>query len=260
MKIKPIQNMTALQFFASKLKFAFLLVGLTAATILNASVLNNGKEILTGKDYLKKIKANYEGIESLEIQMQYKLYKGYVSNQLFQSYNSIYYKDGASTYRKIDQTEIIGNEKMTVKINHSEKAIMLSSPMPASAFDADLEGTIAFCSDILVARGAKETTISMLIKAKTDLPYGRVDIKIDNNFWIKEMTLYYSQLLDFSESYQQKDMAYPRLVISYDVFNNKWKDKEGLVDLSNYVIENNKKISPAAKLGNYEILDYRINR
>ena len=223
------------------------------------SLANGNEKKLSAKQYLEKVKANYNGLESLEIEMNYQLYKGFESTVIEQAYNSIFFRSGENSYRKIDQIEFISNSELSLQINHGEKVIMISNPSNISAFVTDLESSLKLCRDVQVRKKEQTTLITMIIREKTDLPYSRLDLLIDANFWIQEITLFYSSEINFSESYFQQDMAYPKLVVSYQMFKDKWKDKEGLLITENYVTANENSYTASKRFADYKILDYRIS-
>jgi len=209
----------------------------------------------TGKEFLKKVRANYEDLNSLELLMSYRLYKGHESNEVRESYGALFCRDGEQSYRKIDQTEFINTKDYSIKISHSEKMIVVSQASKMDAFDVDIETSLKWCENVLVADKGEFNEISLIIKDRTDLPFSKINVVVDKKFWIREMTLFYSTQMNFSSSYTNKEMDFPKIFIGYYDLKKKWNDKDGLLNMDNYILVEEKKILPATRLSGYTILN-----
>src|SRR5688572_22248800 len=102
----------------------------------------------TGTDFLEKVRANYEELNSLDVSMRYELYKGHTSNVIEESYDAFYARMQDESYRKIDETELINNKDYSLQINHREKVIVVSAPSRNELFDADIKTSLEFCQDV----------------------------------------------------------------------------------------------------------------
>ena len=81
-------------------------------------VISHSGIAISGKDYLAKVQANYERLSTFELNMSYKLYKGHHGTEVLQAYTSYYVKNAAKAYRKIEQTEFVYFNEMTLNIDH----------------------------------------------------------------------------------------------------------------------------------------------
>jgi hypothetical protein len=224
----------------------------SVSTSSNMILENNPKTVLS------LIKNNYEGLQSLRIEMKYKLYRDYESDEVYQEYSSEYCRNEAGSYRRIGDTEMISNEDYSLKVNHSEKAIFVTNTQEISAFDTDLEASLKFCSDVKFLEEDGTRKIVMIIKRGTDLPYSMIQLEVDKKYWIKRIKLFYSIQIDFSDSYFEKELGYPRLEVDYEIFKDKWKDKENILQTEKYVLQEPEGFKPSETLSNYKIVDYLI--
>ena len=216
----------------------------------------------SGKSVLKKIRANYENIESLELFMHYELYKGHKSNTIVTEYNAVYNRIGKDSYRKIQDAEVINSntEGLNLTINHNQRAILVGNSTNYSAIDFDVKSTLKHCKDIQIRSNNKNTIITLVLKDKTDIPYVKVEFEINKKYYVQNIIFYYSTQLNFSETYFKQDFDFPKLKITYNALKKKWKDKTGLLSVENYVkINDDNKIVGIGKQKNYEIIDLRKN-
>lgn len=215
----------------------------------------------SGKSFLKKVRANYENIESLQLYTHYMLYKGYYSDSVQSEYNGVYYKFNKDYYRKIQNTEIINSvsHNILIKINHDQKAILISDPVDYSAVDFDIKKTFKQCKDILVKEKGNNNVVTLLIKDETDIPYSKIEIEINKSYYIKEIALFYSTKMNFSGSVFKQDFQFPKLVIKYNDFKKKWKDKTGLLNTENYInfSADSSQITGVNNQLNYQLIDVR---
>lgn len=208
-----------------------------------------------GEKILKEVRANYEDLRSLELTLEYTLYKGYESENIEQQYLGDFRRNGSNSYRRIHNTEFISNKDYLIKVNHDQKMIAVSSPPEETALNGDLKKSLKWCKDVQVRTKGDNSVLSLVLKSQSDIPYSVVDIEIDKKFWIQQVTFYYSRLMDFSESYTSKDLHLPKLVVKYNKLKKKWKDKDGVCETGNYISEYNGKIHPVEKFNDYRILN-----
>ncbi len=215
---------------------------------------------LTGKDFLANIRSNYEDLESLELNMEYKLYKGFSGFDLKEQYSSVFRKDEKSSYRKIDQIEFITDESCSVTINHEQKTITISNPQMIGALEFDSKTSLNMCQDVKVHRSSDGLwTMKMMIKEMSDLPYAMVELKVDKNFWIEQIGFFYSAKMNFSDSYFSSEMDYARMVITYSNLKKKWQDKDGIMKIDKYLSIGPDEVIPAESFRDYEVYDFRTN-
>jgi hypothetical protein len=211
----------------------------------------------SGKDYLEKVRYNYEDVESFEVYMNYMLFKGFNSDTVLSEYNSVFYKKGDNSYRKINDTQIVVVDGIELNIDHVQKLMILSTPRDLSAFDFNLKNTLKQCDKVIVGSRNGNILITMIIKDKIDLPFGKMELEIDKKHFIKEVVIYYNTKTNFAGSYFDQDYDFPKLVVQYNGFKTKWKDKENLLQLKNYISVTESGIFGAGIHSSYQILDYR---
>lgn len=237
------------------LVFIGLLLGSLAFGSSFANYENDNPESI-----LANIKANYENLASLEINMRYQLFKGFDSAELIQESNSVFCRKGNASYRKIETTELISNAEYTINIDHENRKIMVSDPVADFPFGNEIKSALNYCKDVRVLAKDGGKVIDLTIDDKVDLPYGRVLIAIDKKYRVQKIEMHYTNQMDFSTNYFEKDLAYPRLVIFYDVFKPKWKDKDAVLSSSNYIENKEGNITPSALYKQYELYDLRNSK
>jgi len=233
------------------LTFSIFLGGLNVNAFKNGLLKDNPKSVL------EKIKANYDDLSSLSLNFNYKLYKGFESDSITQEYTSEFCRIEDFSYRKIGNIELMSNSDYSVNVNHEERTIILSNPSKVELMDANIETSLRYCSDIKIVEQDEGLAISLIIGAKTDIPYSVIQLKVDKNFWIQEVVMLYSSQLNFSDDYFTKDMAYPKLVVSYGKLKKKYKDSDNLLSSERYLEITDDLIKPSAWLTGYKILDLR---
>ena len=111
-----------------------LLFSLFLFFFINTCFANNIETLL------KRIRGNYENIESFQQYIHYTLYKGHSSETIFTEYNSLFNEIGKDSYRKLQDVEIINSNSVGINltINHSQKSILVSKAIDYSIFDFDI--------------------------------------------------------------------------------------------------------------------------
>ncbi len=214
---------------------------------------------VSGKEYIEKVRANYENIESIHLIMNYKLFRGHEGKELVQEFESLFYKNGKQTYRKINEIEIVSSNKVEININHTDKYITLTKGKEISPIDVNVDASLKFCENVLISSKNKNTLVTLVIKDKVDLPYTKLVIEIDKNYWIQEIAMYYNSKINFSESYFEQDYDFPKLVVEYRDFKKKIKNKNEMLKIED-VISFSKKDTKASlndNYKNYQLVDLR---
>ncbi len=212
---------------------------------------------LSGKDFLNKMRANYESLNSLSMEINYRLFKGLDGMDLHEEYQSMYARIGQESYRTIGLSKLINTSQANLNINEETKQIIISEPSNQEFLDLSINKTLEWCKDILVVTTNDKIEVRLILKDKTDIPYSSIIVKVDNKFWIEEITFLYAVQVDFSETYFDKEMDYPRLVVTYQKIKKNWNDKESLLKLSNYICTSCAPIVGVNEYANYQILDLR---
>lgn len=216
----------------------------------------NGLSI-KAEDYLIKLKSNYDRLKSFQLEMDYKLYRTGRKGDIIERYQSIYFGSKKSSYRKIKDTEIIIKNNIEMRIDHVQKSIVLGQARDLELFDVGIEESLKWCEKITVEIRGKNRRIHLFLKEGQDILFSKITIEVDENIFVKEISLAYSTKVNFSKDYFNPDMDYPTMVISYSNFKDGWKDKKGLLDLSRYVELDNRKVIAQEEYKEFEIIDLR---
>lgn len=212
---------------------------------------------ISGKEFLKNIRSNYEDLKSLELSINYKLYQGYLSDKVVEEYNSEYMRSESGSYRKIGDTEIISTNSQQLMIDHESNVMYLTKSQRDNPLNIDIKETLKFCKDIIVKDNGDTKELRLLIKDGTDLPYAQVKVDVDKRFWISSITFYYAIQVDFSDSYYTKEMDNPRLEVSYVKLKKRWNDREDLLSLDRFIKKSNSQFKTTSLYSSYQLLDLR---
>ncbi len=225
--------------------------------LITALLLSTQILAISGKEFLSKIRSNYESLNSLNLEINYRLFKGLKGEDLREEYQSIYARIGKESYRKIGQTELINTNEFNLNINRETKQIIVTATSTHEFLDLSIDETLKWCKDIVVSKFNDKNEIRLILKDKTDIPYSSIYVKVDDKFWIEEITFLYSVQVDFSETFFDKKMDYPRLTVTYQKIKKGWKDKENLLESSNYICSNCDPLSGLGLYADFEIIDLR---
>jgi len=211
---------------------------------------------ISPKNYLKRIKQNYDQLKKYELNLDYSLYKGYNGIEPLTTYNARYIKTPDKVYRKIQETEFIHFDNITLQINHAEKICVLSDYQTTEFLEFDLAATLKRCKSVSVSDSPQGYRIKLELKAdENTIPINRIELLIDKNFWVKETTIFYSTMANFG-TYFEKEMDFPKLKISY----SKLKEKTNALDnvsLDQFLIESSKKVLLTDRYLDYRLIDSR---
>jgi len=216
---------------------------------------------ITGKEVLTRVQENYEQIQSLEVNMDYLLYRGYTSKEVKENYTALFKRSGKNSYRKIAHSEYIVEDDLMICINHDDRQITLTHAVESDVVDPEIKNSLRYCSDILVLdNNGKNTSIELILKKESDLPYSRIRIDLDEDYWIEQLTFFYNTQVNFSSSYFSPQMDYPRLEVRYRDLKKNWKDETGIARLNNYVQITDDKIEATPLYKAYTIIDNRTKK
>jgi len=237
----------------NKIIFGIVLAGLMASGFVAPLSLS----AMTGTAYMKNIRANYEELNNFQVQIAYTLYKGHDGDEVIESYTSSYAKSDELVYRSIGGTEYINGENYFLNVNHAQQVIIISDKSNLELLEGDLNTSLEMCRDVVVNTGTENDVITLFIKNETDLPYSRIELKVNKKFWIQEIVFYYAGKQNFSGSYFKTDMAQPKLVVTYGEMKKRWQDKDGLADVSRFVVLDDDKTELASVYEHYKLMDLR---
>jgi len=225
-------------------------------TVILVGLWFNGFSI-SGKEYLDKINANYEELNSFELELNYQLFKGHNGTEIKDEYNALVRKEDKSTYMNLYNETYVSDKKMSLVINNRERLIQIFEQRDFKVAQEDIVNSLDQCQQINIQKKGDSQVISISFKPFSNAPYSRVQVEVDKKFWIKKITLYYETQMNFSTDYYHPDLDVSRLEITHKKLKKNWKDREGLTDLSRYITSENGNYVGNENFAAYEIVDLR---
>ncbi|WP_027420966.1 LolA family protein [Crocinitomix catalasitica] len=213
----------------------------------------------TPESFLNKVRQNYEGINSLELKMNYSLYKSHNSLDKYSFDQSVFLMYGTNTYRTVEDFELLTSDEFNLKIDNKEQRIFISNAVPAQILDYKIDVLLTFCEKLYVQDINGEKYIELLIKDEINLPFSKIKLIVTKDYLISQMTFYYSTKMDFSKDFFSKEESLPKLVVDYTYFKKGWRDKDNILSTANYINQSNQVIAGIGKYSNYEVIDLRSN-
>ena len=230
-------------------KYVFLFIGILTVCFVHAN------DALT---YLEQMRSNYMDLKSFAIELKYTLYEGYQSNTVAESYPSHFYGEGKNVYRRMNEMEIVVKDDKMITLDQSSRTIILSDPQDVSFQEVNFDEALKNCSDLSVGTRGANYLVHLDFKSNQGNPYSKIDVELDDEFLIKKVTLFFAQKVNFSKTYGEQRMEFPRLEIEYTTFSKRWKDSEGLINMQNYIVATEEGFKVAEHYKNYELIDLRL--
>ncbi len=189
----------------------------------------------------------------------YRLYKTATSSTIHEQYKGVYNKTADhKVYCKIENTEFISNQDVSITISHAEKIVQLSSPSYALGMSSSFDSKALkkeYKDQRFIDKG--EFWEIVLVPNSMTTDYQKIVLHVSKQYQLRKQVFYYAKGIDFSSDYRTSDVQYPRLEITYNNYNNEIKDHKRF-NTSQYVTlasNNTKTLVP--HLSNYELLDVR---
>ncbi len=210
-------------------------------------------------DILSNVYKQYSAKEALQFDTSYDLYKTFEATAKHQSYTGKFYKNEAhEVYMKIDNTEMLSNKEVNLKISHSEKAILIDFP----DLKVSEEYNMSELLKVYKAGDLKDNKTYWEIELLANhigLPYTKIILHISKDFLLKKQTFLYADAINFSENFRKSDIHSPRLEVIYSNYS-----RESIVEnkfkTSNFLeFKNNKPLVSSKDLKGYELLDNRVS-
>ncbi|PHR44317.1 MAG: hypothetical protein COA32_14990 [Fluviicola sp.] len=179
----------------------------------------------------KKLEEKYGNNNEYAFSMSYKLYKGHNSGKLSEQYNAQLFHSSKGTYQKIKNTEFVSTSQFSIKINHDEKAIVVTNGAKQNFFK-EYKNALKAASSYELSEKNGNYNINIFFFGPTNLPYYKLNLIVNkSNYELKEVNLYYSSETDFDPSFNTSEWAKPHLKILYtkgsmDQLDNSWFLKE----------------------------------
>lgn len=209
-------------------------------------------------EVVKKMLAAYTAHKPLQYNTTFNLYKG-KGREVIQSYKGTYSKSASNqVYSKIHNTEFYVG-KITAKISHDEKIIQIADPATNIHAEHDVKQLLAQYNYGYFKDFKTYWELELVSKpGNAQLPYSKISLQINKDFFIQKQVLYYREAVDFSRNPKLQDMHYPRLEIMYSKPSRN-ADISSAYDTSKYFSILRKKVILSARYSDYKIFDQRTN-
>ncbi len=211
----------------------------------------------TIEEVLSNIYAQYSAKEPLQFNMTYNLYKSFSSEKVHQSYNGVYHKNASNAiYMKINETEILNNKEVSIKVSHEDKALLVSNP------ELNVDG--AYDMSKLLEVYKKESfedkntywEIELIAKEVTS-EYSKIRLHISKDYFLQKQVFFYANAINFSKDYKTTDIQTPRLEILYTDYSKKVSDEHKFKTVTFLQIKKGAPVVLSPGLKGYELIDKR---
>lgn len=233
------------------MKVKFLL--LSAFVLLSVSVSGqNANEVF------KKMSQQLSDKKPLQFDTKYDLYRDAKTQTVHESYKGNFRKNqNNDVYMKIGNTEFINAGKTALKINHDQKAMVVTDREQFSTGDFDVSKLQKFCK-IQSFKPMKDYWEIILVPNEfSGLTYSKIVLQVGKNYLLKKQTFFYNSGINFSNDYRKQDISKPRLEISYTNYNHNPVSAQLLNSASFYNLSKANKPMATARYKSYEIIDKR---
>jgi len=212
----------------------------------------------TASEVIQQVGKVYSLTKPLQYNSNYVLYKNATSKKAEQAYKGIFIKNEFNeVYMKIDQTEIVNSKAINLKINHAEKAILISNPLKNYFGNFDIKPLFDFCHIESFIDYKTYWEITLVSKNLSNLPYSKIILQVTKSYFLQKSTFFYSTAVNFSTDYNAPKSYYPRLEVSNTNFNRRPANSSLFSTKSYLTTVGTNKIEKTEKLKNYEIIDQR---
>ncbi len=211
----------------------------------------------TVEQILSNIYKKYSAAEPLQFQTTYDLYKTHDSKEIQQSYTGVFYKNADNAiYMKINDTEILNNKEVNLKISHKEKALLLAHPESTVAEEFDMSELLKIYKENSFEDKESHWEIELVANEMT-LPHSKIVLYITKDYFLKKQVFYYSEAVNFSKDYKKTDIHTPKLEITYTNYAREILEESTFETLNFLHFNTDKSPVLAANLKGYELLDRR---
>lgn len=212
---------------------------------------------LSAIEILKKVETYYKSIEVLDIEMEYKMYKGFTGNHITESYTGTMYKNGDIMKVKILGSEIVKLPDAKIIVNNNDKTVMynkikentiMGSPVDMSSFlKYYKESNIQYLGNTIVQEMVQK-------HLQMPLPYNKIVLYIDKtSYQIKKQELYLSTKVPFVDEKGKGVPDFARMEIS---FKANPKPTIKVPNIKDYVfVSSSNNIKLSHNYANYTIID-----
>ncbi|WP_435261220.1 hypothetical protein [Tenacibaculum sp. nBUS_03] len=192
-----------------------------------------------------------------QVTISYNIYKGFDSNTPHDRVSGVLYKYQENTYSNLGEAEIISTNSNYIKINHKEKAILLTKPLTnASQYDINLVELYKYLNVRLVKETGSFFRLEFTPKGITQLPFSSLVIDLDKKtYLIKRQLLKYFNKMNFSKDFQNPVYDNYMLEIVYKGYRmSNFSISRSAFDIRSYIKDIKEKKVVAPKFKGYELV------
>lgn len=186
---------------------------------------------------IQKVDTYYRSLMEFDLEMEYRMYKGYTGNHLTESYKGTIYKSKDATHIKILGSEIIqfpekqitiNKESRTLVYSSSSGAVLQNSPMEISTFLNYYNETGS------IIKGNSIIHEMVLKDIQLQIPYNKVIIYVNKDtYQIEKQVLYFTSKVPFIDGNGKEVLDSARMEIS---FKQSAKVNKKIPKLEDYVV------------------------
>lgn len=211
-------------------------------------------------EVLQKMNDKFVAPKPLRFDTQYTLYKNYKTKVAQQTYTGLFVKNSENeVYIKIDNTEFLNTKKLALKINHKEKAMLITNRHEFSTGTFDVNKLLALCTISSFKDNKTHWEIILTPKELSGLTYSQIILNIGKNYLLQKQVFYYNVGFNFSKDYKKQALDYPRLEILYSGYNHKITELNKINSNVFFTIGQNNKVQVTTKFKGYEVADKRTH-
>lgn len=212
----------------------------------------------TANDVLKKMNNNFIASKAIQFQTKYNLYKDHNTKTITESYNGLFIKNASNdVYMKIDNTEFINTSKSSLKVNHKEKAMMISDGQKFSTGEFDINKLLEYSKINSFKDYSSYWEIILVPKEFSGLNYSKIILNIAKNYLIQKQVFFYNTNMDFSKNYRKQELSTPRLEILYSNYTYTNTHSAKINTAKFFIVNKENKVLATSAYKSYEVNDNR---
>lgn len=192
-----------------------------------------------------------------QVTISYQIYRGFESTTPHDRVTGVLYKNQGDTYSNMGEAEIISTGSNYIKINHKEKAMLVSQPIAnANQYDINLVELYKYLDVSLLKETESFYRLEFKPKGLTQLPFSSLIIDLDKKtYLIKRQLFEYFSKMNFSKDYQKPDYDHYKLEIVYEKYRmSNFSISQKAFDVSSYIKDIKGKKVVAPKYKGYELV------
>jgi hypothetical protein len=209
---------------------------------------------------LQKMISSYKAHPNYSVNLTYEYYDLLSKNRgVLEKKQGFYAVNGVHKYFSLEKKlEVIDNSSFTIKINHSQQAILVSNSLLSgiSNFEFDYKKIKDYTDVSVVRQDNKEIVLLFKAKPITQLPFVKLLLYVSkDNYFVTRQEFEYFSAPAYSKELKKNVLTTPKLVVSYSnyKFNNTISKK--LFDISKYISIQGQTIVGIGKYHKYQIIN-----